>query len=241
MSAPAYFVCYCCTHTFSYILLVFQSDRGHYRDSYATMIPYMEELVQYLKESGILKTPTLMKAFLRIDRKDFVPAEYQTQAYEDHPLPIGFGQTISQPHTVAFMLELLGPKHREKILDVGSGSAWTTALLAHMVGREGKVLGTELVLALVEFGKKNLAKYKFPQAEIMQAKKKILGLPDRAPFDKILVSAAAREFPQELLIQLTEQGVMVIPVKDAVLRVQKIPGKEPDIQRFEGFVFVPLI
>jgi len=201
----------------------------------------MEGLVQHLKGSGVLKTPALIEAFLRIDRKDFVLPEYQTQAYEDHPLPIGFDQAISQPYTVAFMLELLRPKRREKILDVGSGSAWTTALLAHMVGMEGKVLGTELVSVLVEFGKKNLAKYKFPQAEVMQAKKRVLGLPDRAPFDKILVSATAKEVPQELLTQLTEQGVMVIPVEDAVLRVQKIPGKEPDIQRFEGFVFVPLI
>jgi len=197
--------------------------------------------VQHLKEIGVLKTPALIKAFLRIDRKDFVLPEYQDQAYENYPLPIGFDQTISQPYTVAFMLELLQAQKGEKILDIGSGSAWTTALLAHIAGKKGRVYGTELVPELVKFGKKNLAKYKFPQAEVLQAKKGVLGLPDRTPFDKILVSAAAREVPQELLKQLSKDGVMVISVKTAILRIQKVLGKEPDIQRFEGFVFVPLI
>jgi len=200
----------------------------------------MEKLVQHLKEMEVLKTPALIKAFLRVDRRDFVLPEYQAQAYEDYPLPIGFEQTISQPYTVAFMLELLGPKEGEKVLDVGAGSAWTTALLAHMVGFKGKVYGTELVPELVEFGKENLAKYEFPQAKILQAKKRVLGLSDKAPFDKILVSAIAREVPQKLLDQLQKDGVMVLPVENTVVRIQKIPGTKPEIQHFEGFVFVPL-
>ena len=201
----------------------------------------MEELVQHLKDVGVLKTPVLIEAFLRIDRRDFVQPEYQVQAYEDYPLPIGSGQTISQPYTVAFMLELLQPKKDEKILDVGSGSAWTVALLAHAVGREGKVYGTEVIPGLVRFGQKNLAKYQFLQAEVCQAKKGSLGLPDNSPFDKILVSAAGKEIPQELLSQLKEDGVMVLPVRDAVVRIQKRPGQRPHIQRFSGFVFVPLV
>ena len=205
------------------------------------MVTHMEELVQHLKERGVLKTPSLIKAFLKIDRRDFVLPEYYNLAYEDYPLPIGFEQTISQPYTVAFMLELLQPKRGEKILDIGSGSAWSTALLAHTVGEEGEVYGTELVPELVKFGKENLSQYKFPKAKILQTKKGVLGLPQEAPFEKILVSAAAREVPQELLTQLTEQGIMVIPVKDAVLHIQKAPGKKPSIQRFEGFAFVPLL
>lgn len=197
--------------------------------------------MQHLKDAGVLKTKELVQAFLKIDRKDFVPPDFQESVYGDYPLPIGFDQTISQPYTVAFMLELLQPKKGEVILDVGSGSAWTTALLSHIVGNKGKVYGTELMPELVELGKKNLSKYQFPHSEILQGKKGVLGLPDKAPFDKILVSAAAREVPQELLSQLKEQGVMVVPVQDAVLRIQKIPGKESDIQRFEGFVFVPLL
>ena len=195
------------------------------------MVPYMEELAQHLKEVEVLKTPALIEAFLRIDRRDFVLSEYQDQAYEDYPLPIGSGQTISQPYTVAFMLELLQPQEGEKILDIGSGSGWTTALLAQIVGNEGRVVGTELQPSLVRFGQENLAKYDFPWAEIHQAEKDGLGSLKEAPFDKILVSAAAHEIPQELLLQLKEDGVMVIPVGDAVLRIQKILGKEPKIQR----------
>ena len=201
----------------------------------------MRELVRYLKEQGVLKKEELIRAFYAIDRKDFVPAEYQKQAYEDYPIPIGGGQTISQPHTVAFMLELLEPKSGEKILDVGSGSAWTTALLAHVVGKEGEVIGTELVPELVKLGKKNLLKYSFPHARIEQAKKGVLGFLKHALFDRILVSATASKIPEELLNQLKEDGVMVIPIEETVLRIQKISGKEPEIQRFEGFSFVPLL
>jgi len=201
----------------------------------------MKDLVQHLQAIGVLKTPALVKAFLRIDRKEFVLPEYQTQAYEDYPLPIGFGQTISQPYTVAFMLELLQAQKGEKILDIGSGSAWTTALLAHIVGEEGRVYGTELVPELVELGKNNLTKYHFLHAQILQTKKGTPGFSKQAPFQRILVSAGARELPQELLDQLSKDGVVVIPVGDAVLRVHKIPDKEPDIQRFEGFAFVPLV
>ena len=201
----------------------------------------MEELVQHLKDVGVLKTPVLIEALLRIDRRDFVLPEYQVQAYKDYPLPIGSEQTISQPYTVAFMLELLQPIKGEKILDVGSGSAWTTALLAYVVGRKGKVYGTEMISDLVRFGQENLAKYHSLQVEVCQAKKGSLGLPDNAPFDRILVSAAGKEIPQKLLSQLKEDGVMVLPVENTVVRIQKKPGREPDMQRFLGFVFVPLV
>ena len=197
--------------------------------------------MQHLKDIEVLKTPALIEAFLRIDRRDFVLPEYQDQAYEDYPLPISSGQTISQPYTVAFMLELLQPKKGEKILDIGSGSAWTTALLAEIVGNKGKVIGTELKPSLVRLGQENLLKYAFPWAEIHQAKKDSLGLFKEAPFDKILVSAAATEVPKELLDQLKNRGTMVLPVADTVLCVKRVLGKEPEVQRFEGFVFVPLL
>ncbi|MDP4007521.1 MAG: protein-L-isoaspartate O-methyltransferase [bacterium] len=201
----------------------------------------MEELVQHLKEIGVLKTPALVEAFSKIDRRDFVLPEYQDAAYEDYPLPIGFGQTISQPYTVAFMLELLNPEKGEKILDVGSGSGWTAALLAYLVGSSGRVIGKELQKNLVRFARENLAKYPELNVEIFQAKKGALGLPKESPFDKILVSAAAKEIPKELLSQLAKDGVMVLPVENAVLRIQKRPGKAPDIKKFEGFAFVPLL
>src|SRR3989344_3253201 len=99
----------------------------------------MDELIRELKTQGVLKSPNVEAAFRAIDRKDFVRPEYEEVAYANHPLPIGEGQTISQPYTVAFMLDLLDPKAGEKILDVGSGSGWTTALLAHIVSQSGEI------------------------------------------------------------------------------------------------------
>jgi len=182
----------------------------------------------------------IINAFKTIDRKDFVLKEYENEAYGDYPLPIGFGQTISQPTTVAFMLELLQPKKGDKVLDVGSGSGWTTALLAQIVGKKGRVFGVEKIPQLISFGKENLAKYHFPNAEIRKAGKE-LGLRKKAPFDRILVSAAAQTIPQELVEQLKIGGIMVIPVNNDILRIKKVSDKEIKTQRFEGFVFVPLI
>jgi len=208
----------------------------------------MKELADALVRSGVLKTQAIIEAFLAVDRKDFVLAEFQEEAYGDYPLSIGHDQTISQPTTVAFMLELLNPKQGEKILDVGSGSGWTTALLAFCVGKEGRVFGLERIPELIAFGKENIKKYAFPQATILQAEK-ILGLAKEAPFDKILVSAAAQSFPENLLSQLKEGGILVIPVQNAVWRVKKLPqdpstslrASKTEIQKFEGFGFVPLI
>ncbi|MBI4217191.1 MAG: protein-L-isoaspartate O-methyltransferase [Parcubacteria group bacterium] len=207
----------------------------------------MNPLADVLTQKGVLKTQAIIEAFSRVDRKDFVPRDFQGYAYGDYPLPIAGEQTISQPTTVAFMLELLQPRQGEKILDVGSGSGWTTALLAFLVGEKGRVFGVERVPELVAFGAKNLGKYDFPQAIIVQAEK-TLGFPKEAPFDKILVSAAAEGFPESLLSQLKEGGILVIPVRDAVWRVKKLPGTPPngeasktEIQKFGGFAFVPLV
>lgn len=121
------------------------------------------QLVEHLKQRGVLKTPALVEAFRAVDRRSFVPEEFFFNAYEDHPLPIGHGQTISQPWTVAFMLERLQPQPGNRVLDIGSGSGWTTALLAHVVGAEGFVQGLELIDALVELGQQNLSLWDFPR------------------------------------------------------------------------------
>lgn len=197
------------------------------------------ELIHKLIGGGMLKTPRIIDAFKKIDRADFVPDEYKDEAYGDYPLPIGYGQTISQPSTVAFMLELLQPEEGNKILDVGSGSGWTTALLAQIVGSSGRVWGLELVPELVEFGRKNLGKYNFSWAEIHQAGAE-LGLPQEAPFDRILVSAAGEEMPPELISQLKAGGRLVIPIQNSVWKVDKISEKEIAKEEFPGFIFVPL-
>jgi protein-L-isoaspartate(D-aspartate) O-methyltransferase len=199
-----------------------------------------DELIKELIDDGYLKTPRIIEAFKKIDRQDFVPEEYQADAYINAPLPIGFSQTISQPLTVAFMLELLEPKTGEKILDVGSGSGWTTALLSEIAGLAGRVWGVERIPELVDFGQKNLAKYKFKNAEIVLSGAEI-GLPDKAPFDKILVSAAAEKIPEELKNQLKAGGRMVIPIQNKVTLLEKISGANFKIKEFSGFSFVPLI
>src|SRR3989338_8868612 len=129
------------------------------------------DLIKELIDFGYLKTPRIVEAFRAIDRVDFVRDEYKDEAYENYPLPIGGGQTISQPLTVAFMLELLNPQPGEKILDVGYGSGWQTALLAQIVSEYrgqktknesgGVVIAIERIPGLCKFGAQNIAKYHF--------------------------------------------------------------------------------
>lgn len=198
------------------------------------------ELTNHLTDTGILKTSRIVDAFRTIDRADFVPRKYLNEAYGDYPLPLGYGQTISQPTTVAFMLEKLQPQAGEKILDVGSGSGWTTALLAQIVGPAGKVCGVEIVPELAELGRKNLANYELNWAEIKLVTGE-LGCPPLAPFNKILVSAAAEELPDELLSQLKSGGRLVIPIQNSIWQIDKAAAGKFRQQEFPGFVFVPLV
>ncbi|PIR92224.1 protein-L-isoaspartate O-methyltransferase [Candidatus Falkowbacteria bacterium CG10_big_fil_rev_8_21_14_0_10_44_15] len=197
-------------------------------------------LTKYLIDLDVLKSPHIINAFQSIDRADFVPRKYLNEAYGDYPLPLGYGQTISQPTTVAFMLEKLQPQAGEKILDVGSGSGWTTALLAQIVGPAGKVCGVEIVPELAEFGRKNLANYELNWAEIKLVTGE-LGCPPLAPFDKILVSAAAEEPPGKLLTQLKIGGRLIIPIQNSIWQIDKAAAGKFRQQEFPGFVFVPLV
>lgn len=194
-------------------------------------------LIEHLVDTGTLRTKALIEAFSLVDRKDFVPEAYQELAYMDNPLPLGHEATISQPTTVAFMLELLEPGKGQKVLDVGSGSGWTTALLASIIGEEGMVLGTEVVPELVQQGQQNIAKYDFTHACIDKAEH---GYPQQAPYDRILVSASAQELPEALTKQLRVGGTMVVPVQDAILRVRRTSESGYEQETYPGFAFVPL-
>lgn len=204
------------------------------------------ELLEHLINSKILKSPSIAAAFKKIKRQDFVLPTSQSGADLDNPQQIGFGQTISQPSTVAFMLELCQPKEGEVVLDVGSGSGWTVALLAQIVGPSGRVYGVERINELKEFGEQNAEKYGL----VSSGRATFIcgdgskGLPEFAPYDIIHVGAAAGAIPEPLLKQLRIGGRLIIPVgvdEHELVLVKRISEKEYQEQRFPGFVFVPLI
>ncbi|MEK7669027.1 MAG: protein-L-isoaspartate O-methyltransferase [Patescibacteria group bacterium] len=197
-----------------------------------------EQLIRHLEETKVLQTLGIKKTFEKIDRVDFVNTNYKNEAYEDYPLPIGFGQTISQPTTVAFMLELIDLKPDHKVLDIGSGSGYTTALIAHLVPN-GEVLGLEIIPELARMGKNNLKKYGFPNAEI-KCKDGRLFVGEKEKFDRILVNATAEEIPKNLVKILKPRGVMVIPIRQSVFRIHKKESDKVEFTEYPGFAFVKL-
>lgn len=206
----------------------------------------MSELIQQLIDMGYLKTPRIIKAFKEINRQDFVLPSMRSESEENIPLSIGHRQTISQPLTVAFMIELLDPQKGQRILDVGSGSGWTTALLAEIVGPQGKVYGMERIQELKSFGENNTRQYNFVESEraVFITGDGTKGLPDQAPFDRIHVGAAANKIPPVLLEQLSIKGKLVIPqgidFQDIIL-IQKTSRDKYQQKNFPGFSFVPLV
>lgn len=201
-----------------------------------------DDSVKRLVKEGYLKTPAIIEAFQKVDRRDFVLPQYAEEAYEEAPLPIGHGQTISQPLTVAFMVELLAPQKGEKVLEIGSGSGWQTAILAEIVGPEGKVIALEIEPKLKDMTEKNLAKYGFIENGTVQV---ILadgsfGWVGEAPFDKIIVSAAAENILGTWKDQLRLGGRLVAPVGKNIIFLEKTESDRFSEKHFFGFNFVPL-
>ena len=180
------------------------------------------------------------QAMAKMNRKYFVPDDLVGEAGIDIALPIGFGQTISQPSTVHLMLDWLEAEPGSKVLDIGSGSGWTTALLSHILGPKGQVDAVERIPELVEMGRTNCEKAGVKNAKFYQAGKQY-GLPAHSPYDRILVSASADQLPKSILSQLKIGGKLVIPVKHDILEITKTSEKNFDIIAHQGFIFVPLV
>lgn len=179
-------------------------------------------------------------AFAALPRTQFLPEDQRPYAAQDRPLPIGEGQTSSQPSTVRAMLALLDVQAGQRVLDVGAGSGWTTALLARLVGPTGRVVGVELEPRLAEWGAQNLARAGMPWASLEPATEGVLGRPDLAPFDRILVSAMASRLPEELVEQVARPGRMVVPVAGTMLLVVRDDVGEVTVHRHGAYSFVPL-
>lgn len=177
----------------------------------------------------------------KVPRAGFLPAGARSRAGLDRPLDIGYGQTNSQPRTVRDMLVLLDVQPGHRVLDVGTGSGWSTALLAHLTGPEGTVIGTEIVPELRSWGAGNLAAADLPWARIEAARPESLGWPSEAPYDRILVSANATHVPTDLVEQLGPAGRMVIPVGSQMLRLTRREDGSVQEEYCGAYRFVPLI
>jgi protein-L-isoaspartate(D-aspartate) O-methyltransferase len=192
-----------------------------------------------LRQRGI-QDERVLSAMQRVPRHEFVAERYQRQAYDDNPLPIGEGQTISQPYIVALMLELLVVQPEQRILEIGTGSGYQTALLAELVQH---VYTIERHPALAYAAQQTLQRLGYSNVTI-EIGDGTAGLPVHAPFDSIVVAAAAPVVPESLFGQLKEDGRLVIPVgtpeAQQLLLVRKIEGK-PLVSEQTGCRFVPLI
>ena len=195
-----------------------------------------QQLLESLKYNGFHEK--IINAFAKVKREDFIPEQYQNLAYEDIALPLEQVATISQPYTIAFMLNLLElqPNKNQKILEIGSGSGYVLALISAII-KKGKIYGVEIINSLAKKSKQLLKKDK--KIKILN-KDGSNGLPDKAPFDRILISASANEIPSDLYQQLKNNGILVAPVRDSIFQIRK-KNKKIEIKEFPGFVFVPLV
>ncbi len=185
-------------------------------------------LIEYLDNKGF--SSEIVKAFETIDREDFIDSELKSMAYDNTPLPIGSEATISQPYTIAFMLDLLDLKDNQKILEIGSGSGYVLALIKE-ISINSEIYGLELNKDIAEKSQKRV------NATVIN-KNGYNGLEEEAPFDRILVSAAFPEIPKHLFSQLKENGILVTPVNQSIYKFIK---KEKIIEEsYFGFNFVKM-
>ena len=200
-----------------------------------------EKMVRDQIERRGIKNPAVLAAMRKVPRHFFVLPEYQSQAYADHPLPIGFDQTISQPYIVALMSELIQPEPQDCVLEIGAGSGYQAAILSHLVH---KVYSIDRHAGLVKQAQSIINQLKISNVQFHVGDGS-LGLPDHAPFDVILITAAAPKIPQPLLAQLKTGGRLVLPVGErwhqTLERWTKISEESFDHDEIIPVCFVPLL
>ena len=211
-----------------------------------------ERLIDELIQEGILKEPEVIRAMLAVPREEFIPPELGESAYIDSPLPSKGGQTISAPHMVAMMCQHLRLSPGQRVLEVGAGTGYHAAVCAEIVaplalpeGKRGHVYAVELVKALIDFARANLSRCGYSDRVTLIEGDGTLGLPAEAPYDRILVTAAAPNIPPPLKMQLKDGGRMVIPVGEAysvqeLMVLERIGDAYMESAR-GSCVFVPLL
>jgi len=210
-----------------------------------------EQLIENLRKEGIIRSEKVEKAFRRVPRELFVPEEYREYAYFDEPLPIGYGQTISAPHMVAIMTEELSFEIGWRVLEVGTGSGYQSAIIAEIVApseepreRWGHVFTVERIKPLAEKARENLKRAGYGERVTVLVGDGSLGYPEASPYDGIIVTAAAPRIPEALIEQLKPGGRLVIPVGDRYFQRLHVVSKKADkleVKIKDPCVFVPLI
>ena len=202
----------------------------------------LNDLIDVLKNSGFLNDGNVESAFRNIPRHEFVLGSELDNAYSDVPLPTMNKQTISQPAVVSRMTEWLDVKKGQKILEIGTGSGWQSAILSYLVG-DGSVYSVERHPELVKFAQENLKKFKISNAHVVLGDGS-QGYPDASPYDRIIVTAACTKIPLPLFDQLNENGIIVGPVGDtsqSLVLLKKKSGEMVEIKNESRYVFVPLM
>lgn len=200
------------------------------------------ELLKSWREHGLISEHVL-DAFEQVPREHFVPDNLEEFAYQDTPLPLVREKTISQPSTVVFMTNALEVEPGDKVLEIGAGSGYQAALLAALVGPTGKVVSCDVIPELVEYARKNVEDLGLQNVTVLEMDGS-QGCPGWAPFDKIILSCAAPEFPQPLIEQLKEDGVMIGPIGTAEEQEMIQAIKQDGKLRFSflgQFIFSPLV
>jgi protein-L-isoaspartate(D-aspartate) O-methyltransferase len=200
-------------------------------------------MVARLEAHGYVRTRQVRDALLKVERHMFLPGEMAGDAYRDSPLPIGQGQTISAPHMVAMMAEMLAPQPGACVLEIGGGSGYAAAVMAESVGPDGVVVTVERMRELAEVCRANLERTGYGRVAVVYGDG-ALGHPERAPYDCISVACAARSVPDALVAQLADGGRMAIPIgAGSYQELLLITKRGGSILREDrgGVAFVPLV